>query len=309
MNKTTRCGTVAIVGRPNVGKSTLLNALLGQKLAPTTHKPQTTRRTLRGVVQHGDAQIVLVDTPGLHKPVKGLHAFMVREALDAAKDVDVLAFVTEASTLGIHKDDEIVLRQLEKEGATAHPIVLVLNKIDKLKDKSALLPLLKTWAAGERFKALVPVAAAKKKGLTPLLDEIARHLPEAAPMFPADTLTDASERDICADLIREKVMLELRQEIPYRAAVVVEEFDESRREEKNKPLVRIAAVIHVERDSQKAVVVGKKGERVKAIGQRARAELETLLACQVMLQLFVRVEPDWTTSDAGLKKLGYVRSR
>lgn len=128
-------------------------------------------------------------------------------------------------------------------------------------------------------------------------------------MFPADTLTDASERDICADLIREKVMLELRQEIPYRAAVVVEEFDESRREEKNKPLVRIAAVIHVERDSQKAVVVGKKGERVKAIGQRARAELETLLACQVMLQLFVRVEPDWTTSDAGLKKLGYVRSR
>ena len=307
MTKTLRCGTVAIVGRLNVGKSTLLNALLGQKLAPTTHKPQTTRRTLRGVVQHGDAQIVLVDTPGLHKPEKGLHAFMVREALNAAKDVDVLAFVTEASTLGIHRDDEVVLRQLEKEGATERPVLLVLNKVDKLKDKGVLLPLLQTWAARDRFKALIPISAAKKKGLAPLLDEIARHLPEGEPMFPADTLTDASERDICAELIREKVMLELRQEIPYRAAVVVEDFDESRREEKKKPLVRIAAVIHVEKESQKAMVVGKKGERVKAIGQRARAELETLLDCQVMLELFVRVEPDWTTREQGLKKLGYVR--
>ncbi|MBI1947232.1 MAG: GTPase Era [Deltaproteobacteria bacterium] len=304
---TSRCGTVAIVGRPNVGKSTLLNALLGQKLAATTHKPQTTRRTLRGVVNHGDAQVVLVDTPGLHPPKRGLHAFMIRQALDAARDVDVLAFVTEASTRGIHKDDDLVLRQLEREGALTRPMVLVLNKVDKLKDKGQLLPLLKTWSERGQFKALVPISAQKKKSLGPLLDELARHLPEAPPMFPGDTLTDASARDICGELIREKVMLELRQEIPYRAAVVVEEFDEARRANETKPLVRIAAVIHVEKDSQKAVVVGKKGERVKAIGQRARAELETLLGCQVMLELFVRVEPDWTTSEHGLKKLGYVR--
>ncbi len=309
MNTTTRCGTVALVGRPNVGKSTLLNALLGQKLAPTTHKPQTTRRVLRGVVNHGDAQVVLVDTPGLHKPQKGLHAFMHREALDAAKGVDVLALVTEASSLGVHKDDEAVLRQLEKEGAAERPIVLVINKVDRLKDKGQLLPLLKAWSERVAFAALVPVSAQKKKGLEPLLDELARQLPEAPPMFPVDTLTDASERDICAELIREKVMLELRQEIPYRTAVVVEQFDEARRDDKKKPLVHIAAVIHVEKDSQKAVVVGKKGERIKAIGQRARAELETLLGCQVMLELFARVEPDWTTSEAGLKKLGYARSR
>lgn len=305
---TSRCGTVAIVGRPNVGKSTLLNALLGQKIAPTTHKPQTTRRTLRGVVNHGEAQVVLVDTPGLHPPKRGLNAFMIRAALDAARDVDVLAFVTEASTTGVHRDDEAVLRQLDREGALTRPLVLVLNKVDKLKDKKLLLPLLKTWSERGMFKALVPISAQKKKGLTPLLDELARHLPEGPPLFPKDALTDATERDICAELIREKVMLELRQEIPYRAAVVVEEFDEARRGDSKKPLVRIAAVIHVEKDSQKAVVVGKKGERVKAIGQRARAELEALLGSQVMLELFVRVEPDWTTREQGLKKLGYVRS-
>ncbi len=303
-----RCGTVAIVGRPNVGKSTLLNALLGQKIAPTTHKPQTTRRTLRGVVTRGDAQIVFVDTPGLHRPTRGLHAFMIREALDAARDVDVLAFVTEADTRGVHRDDEVVLQQLEKEGATGHPLILVLNKVDKLKDKKLVLPQLAAWAERDIFKALIPISAQKKNGLDTLLDEIARHLPEGEPLFPKDTLTDASERDICAELIREKVMLELREEIPYRAAVVVEEFDETRREEANKPLVRIAAVIHVEKDSQKAVVVGRKGERIKTIGTRARQELETLLGCQVMLELFVRVEHDWTTSQAGLKKLGYTRS-
>lgn len=307
MNQTRRCGTVAIVGRPNVGKSTLLNALLGQKIAATTHKPQTTRRTLKGVVTRGDAQLVLVDTPGLHKPSRGLHAFMIREALDAAKEVDVLAFVTEASALGIHKDDETVLRQLEKEGATGRPLILVLNKVDKLKDKKVLLPIMKKWSDRGLFKAIVPLSAAKKSGLDGLLDELARHLPEGEHLFPKDALTDASERDICAELIREKVMLELREEIPYRAAVIVEDFDESRREDDRKPLVRIAAVVHVEKESQKAVVVGKKGERIKAIGQRARAELETLLGCQVMLELFVRVERDWTTSEQGLKKLGYSR--
>jgi GTPase len=306
----THCGTVALVGRPNVGKSTLLNALLGQKIAATTHKPQTTRRALRGVAVRKKSQIVFVDTPGLHdvkkhKGSRGLHTFMIEEALESAKGVDVIAFIVEASAKGIHPDDERALAQLEKAGALAAPLILVVNKIDMLKDKKELLPFLDAWSKTNRFAELIPVSAKTKDGLEILLDDLAQRMPEGPFLFDADALTDANERDICAELIREKVMLELKEELPYKAAVVVEEFDESRREDKRKPLVHVAAVIHVEKDSQKAMVIGAKGQRVKAIGQRARQELERLLGCQVMLELLVRVEEDWTSNARGLAKLGY----
>ena len=308
-----RCGTVALVGRPNVGKSSLLNALLGQKIAATTHKPQTTRRTLRGVLstasKHGPTQLVFVDTPGLHEEKGGLFSFMLDEALDAAAGVDALAFLVEVDgkTRGVHKSDEEALQRLLHR-APKTPVVLVLNKIDVLDDKAALLPVLQQWASRGLFKAYVPVSAHQKDGLSDLVDELAALVPQSAFVFPADSVTDQSERDIAAELIREKVMLELQQEIPYRTAVVVEHFDESRREDRRKPLVHVAGVIVVEKDSQKAMVIGKGGQRIKAIGQRARKELEHLLQCQVHLELFVKVEADWTQTPQGLKKLGYIRT-
>jgi GTP-binding protein Era len=311
---TTRCGTVALVGRPNVGKSTLLNALLGQKIAATTHKPQTTRRALRGVCVHKDAQLVFVDTPGINpgkrpKGSRGLHAFMLDEALEAAKGVDVIAFVVEAHPKGVHPDDERALATLESAGALRAPVVLVVNKVDTLRDKKLLLPFLHEWGKHQKLAALIPVSASKRDGIDILVEDLARRVPEGPFLFDTDTLTDANERDICAELIREKVMLELQDELPYRAAVVVEEFDESRRDDKKKPLVHIAAVIHVERDSQKAMVIGKHGERIKKIGQRARKELEHLLGCQVMLELLARVEEGWTDDARALAKLGYKKQK
>lgn len=305
----TKCGTVALVGRPNVGKSSLLNALLGQKIAATTHKPQTTRRALRGVFTEGNTQIVFVDTPGLHTAKGGLFSFMLDEAKDAAAGVDVLCFLVEADAKagGVAPVDEAALKTLEGK-ISGKPALLVINKIDILGDKSMLLPILQAWSSKADFKALIPVSAHKKDGLRPLVEEIAKHLPEAPFAFPVDSLTDQSERDIAAELIREKVMLELQQELPYRAAVVVESFDESRRAESHKPLVSIAAQIVVEKDSQKAMVIGAGGQRIKTIGQRARLELQHLLGCQVHLELFVRVEEKWTETAAGLHKLGYTRT-
>lgn len=304
----TRCGTVAIVGRPNVGKSTLLNSLLGAKIAATTHKPQTTRRALRGVETRGDVQLVFVDTPGLHAPKKGLHKFMIDEALEAARGVDAIVFMVEARGSSVFRDDETALLQLKERGVTS-PMVLAVNKVDLLKDKKAVLPFLQAWAARGGFEAYVPLSARSKDNFDALFAELGKLVPEAPFLFPADALTDVPERDIAAELIREKVMLELQEELPYRAAVVVEEMDESRRADDRKPLVTIKAVIHVEKDSQKAMVIGKGGQRIKAIGQRARLELERLLGCQVMLELFARVQEGWTTDERGLKRLGYVHEK
>lgn len=304
-----RCGTIALVGRPNVGKSSLLNALLGQKIAATTHKPQTTRRALRGVLTEGNTQLVFVDTPGLHEEHGGLFSFMLDEALDAAVETNVLCFLVEADRKrqGIHKSDEEALQRLLQRAPTT-PVVLVISKIDVLEDKEVLLPLLQAWSASGRFAGYVPLSAHKHENLEGLVKELASLMPEAPFVFPPDSLTDQSERDIAAELIREKVMLELQQEIPYRTAVLVEHFDESRRDDDKKPLVHIAAVIVVEKDSQKSMVIGKGGQRIKVIGQRARKDLEHLLQCQVHLELFVKVEKDWTQTGAGLRKLGYSRT-
>jgi GTP-binding protein Era len=321
-----RCGTVALIGRPNVGKSTLLNSLLGLKIAATTHKPQTTRRQLRGVLTEGRDQVVFVDTPGIHdtRGDQNLHAYMVEQAFDAAANVDVIVLVVEAflkkgsreeggqkaggaKTAVIDRRDEALLEELGKTTALQRPVILCINKTDRLGDQKQLLPLLKAWSEQGTFAALVPVSAQEKDGLSALTRSIREHLPESPFLFDPDAITDATERDICAELIREKAMLELREEIPYKLAVVVEEFDESRREDPKKPLVRIAAVIMVEREGQKGAVVGKGGSRIKTIGQRARKDLQRLLDCQVFLELFVRVEKDWTQSTKGLAKVGYHR--
>jgi GTP-binding protein Era len=300
---------VALVGRPNVGKSSLLNALLGQKIAATTHKPQTTRRTLRGILTEGDTQLIFVDTPGLHEEQGGLLSFMIEEATDAAKETDVVVFMVEADRKSqkIFKSDEEALARLVQR-MPKKPIVLVINKIDVLEDKAALLPMLQAWGASGHFAGFVPVSAHKKENLTSLVAELSKLVPAAPFLLPRDTLTDQSERDIAAELIREKVMLELKQEIPYRTAVVVELFDETRRDDLRKPLVHIAALIVVEKDSQKSIVIGKGGAQIKTIGQRARQELEHLLQCQVHLELFAKVEKDWTQTGAGLRKLGYVHN-
>jgi GTP-binding protein Era len=305
-----RCGTVALVGRPNVGKSSLLNALLGQKIAATTHKPQTTRRALRGVLTEDNVQLIFVDTPGLHEEKGGLFSFMLDEALDAAADVDVLVFMVEADRKrqGIDKADEEALARLTAR-AKGKPVLLVINKIDVLEDKAVLLPLLASWAAQGSFAGFVPLSAHKQENLDSLVRELSRLVPEGPFLLPADSITDQSERDIAAELIREKVMLELQQEIPYRTAVIVEHFDESRREDARKPLVHIAAIVVVEKDSHKSMVIGKGGQRIKTIGQRARKDLEHLLQCQVHLELFAKVEKDWTLTGAGLRKLGYVHER
>lgn len=321
----TYCGTAALVGRPNVGKSTLLNAILGQKIAATTYKPQTTRRQLRGVETRENRQVVFVDTPGLHKPKPGLHAFMIDEALDAARAVDVVLFIVEAKTkrtgLGeedfaavFEPDDEAALSQLDAALAALtenerkqKQFILVINKIDTLPDKRLVLPLIAHWAQKERFADIVPVSASENDGVDILFDLVAKKMPANAFMFSADSLTDASEKDIAAELIREQIMLVLEDEIPYQIAVEVESFDESRRSDSVKPICDISAVIHVERVSQKSIVIGKGGQRIKEIGQRARGSLEKLLDCQVMLRLLVRVEENWTTNPKGMRRVGYIK--
>ena len=312
----TVCGTIALVGRPNVGKSTLLNAILGEKIAATTRKPQTTRRQLRGIATEDGAQFIFIDTPGLHEKRRGLHAFMVEEALEAARDVDVICFLVEATSHGrktgavsIDDRDQQVLADLERQGTLNKPVVLVINNVDLVDDKGALLPLIQEWNEGDRFESIVPLSASKRDGVDVLKAALRGLLPAGPFLFDPDTFTDATERDIAGELIREKAMLELSEELPYKCAVSIEEFDEERRDDPRKPIVEISAVIHVERESQKPMVIGKGGKRIKAIGQRARKDLERLLGCQVFLELFVRVEPKWTETEKGLMKVGLRSSR
>ena len=307
-----RCGTVAILGRPNVGKSTLLNAILGQKLAPTTPTPQTTRRQLRGIETRDDVQYIFVDTPGLHFGRGGLQAFMAQQALDAAATVDVQLLVVEAKaprkgsdTIQLDPRDLKVLQAIEQRIAPECERILVVNKVDRLRDKRALLPVMEEWTKAARFAAIVPVAALKSDGIDALLGEVAALLPFAPFVYPPDALTDATEKEIAAEIVREAAILELQQELPHRLTVVVEDFDESRRTDDSKPLVTIDGLVVVERASQKAIVVGKGGARIGSIGQRARQNLERLLGCQVMLRLFVKVEPNWTQNEHSLRKLGF----
>ncbi len=291
-----RSGFISIVGRPNVGKSTLLNALLGEKLSIVSPRPQTTRNVVRGIKTGRDYQVIFLDTPGMHRPKGMLNEFMVNEALNSIKDTDGILYMVEAHR-PIMADDRFIMRHLKVINC---PVVLVMNKIDLVK-KQELLPLMEDYSRMFPFKEIVPVSALTGDGLEELLCVLKGILPEGPMYFPEDLLTDQPERFIVSEIIREKVFLFTHQEIPYSVAVQVEGFKEDR--ERN--LVVINAVISVERKSQKAIIIGRGGSMLKKIGTSAREDMERFLGCRVYLELFVRVEKDWTKNRRLLKEFGY----
>jgi GTPase len=296
-----RAGFVAIVGRPNVGKSTLLNRLVGQKLAIVSPKPQTTRRRILGVINRPDAQIALLDTPGLHAAKGGLNARMVRLALQTLADADLALFLIEAGPPAI---DPATRKALDQVKEANKPTLLVINKIDTV-PRSQLLPLIDRWKELHPWTEVYPLSARNGENVEGFVDTLIAHLPESPPMFPPDQWTDMQERDLCSELIREQLLRHTGQEVPYSTAVLIEQFDESEREIGPRGLVRIAASVLVERSSQKAIVIGKGGARLKEIGSEARREMERLLGAKVFLQLHVRVEPGWTRTTQGLRRAGY----
>ena len=294
-----RCGFAALVGRPNVGKSTLLNALLGRKLSIVTPKPQTTRNRIQGVLTRPGLQIAFVDLPGLHSDQKrAINRYMNRTALAALGESDVNLLVVEA--LRWTDEDERTLARVLRAG---RPIVLVINKVDRVQPKSRLLPYIESLRSKAGFAEIVPVSATRPQSLARLPETIAAHLPESPLMFPPDQVTDLSERFLAAEIIREKLMLRLRDEIPYGLAVEIEEFRELE-EEPGKRLVR--AVIWVERMGQKAIVIGKGGEQLKAVGRAARLELVRALGGPVHVELWVKVKEDWSDSESALRRFGFV---
>ena len=296
-----RAGFAAIVGRPNVGKSTLLNRLLGQKVAIVSPKPQTTRSRILGIVTRPDAQVALLDTPGLHTARGGLNERLVGQALRTLAEADLALFLIESGSPAI---DTATRKALEQVKSARKPTVLVVNKIDAV-PRERLLPLIDRWRLEHEFSEVYPLSALTGENVDGLIDALARHLPEGPALFPADVWTDVPERDLSGELIREQILQQTEQEIPYSAAVLIEQFDESEREVGPRGLVRIAATVLVERDSQKAIVIGKGGARLKQIGTKAREQIERLLGCKVFLELHVRVEKDWTRTARGLRRAGY----
>jgi len=300
-----RAGFAAIVGRPNVGKSTLLNRLLGQKVAIVSPKPQTTRSRILGVVTRPGAQVAFLDTPGLHSARGGLNARMVQQALQTLNDADAALFLIEAGSPAI---DGATRKALDQVKAANKPTLLVINKIDAL-PRAQLLPLIDRWRREHEWTEVYPLSALTGENVDGLLDAVVRHLPEGPALFPDEVWTDVPERDLAAELVREQILQQTEQEVPYSAAVVVEEFDESEREVGPRGLTRISATVLVERDSQKAILIGRGGARLKQIGTRAREQIEKLLGCKVFLQLHVKVEKDWTQTARGLRRAGYPEGR
>ncbi|MGQ7958449.1 GTPase Era [Pseudomonas sp. SP16.1] len=291
-----RCGYVAIVGRPNVGKSTLLNHILGQKLAITSRKPQTTRHNMLGIKTEGEIQAVYVDTPGLHKHNdKALNRYMNRSASSALKDVDVVVFVVDR--MRWTDEDQLVL---EKVQHVKCPILLAVNKADRLEDRSELLPHL-NWLAEQLPQAeIVPISALQGQNLDTLERLVGERLPEGEHFFPEDQITDRSSRFLAAELVREKIMRQLGAELPYQITVEIEEFKQEGR------ILHIHALILVERDGQKKIIIGDKGERIKRIGADARKDMEVLFDSKVMLNLWVKVKGGWSDDERALRSLGYL---
>ena len=303
-----RAGFVALVGRPSAGKSTLLNRLLGQKIAIVSPKPQTTRGRILGIAKGEGYQLALVDTPGLHQKLRGLSAALNEAAEAAAKEVDAVALVVDgarAARLARSNEDPVDHELLERIVHLAHgkPLALLINKAD-LVDKERLLPSIQAWSEAQSFAVIYPLSALKGDNLEGLPKALVELLPEGPDLFPEDHLTDQTERTLVAELIREQVYRLTRDEIPYSVAVEVEEFDESLRDKK-KPLVRISAVLFVARESQKGILIGKRAEMLKTIGTSARKEIEKLLGAKVFLGLTVRVESEWTESPQALRRFGY----
>jgi len=289
-----RCGFAALVGRPNVGKSTLLNALTGRKLSIVTPRPQTTRHRVLGLVNLPDAQIAFVDTPGLHRQQgRALNRAMNRTAAAAALDADLVVFVVEA--LHFNGEDELALERARESG---RPVLAVVNKIDRVRQREKLLPFLAELGKRHDFVAIVPVSAQDERDMQRLRALIAGHLPESPPLFPPEQVTDRSESFRIAEVIREKLTLELHDELPYGIAVEIESSGESEGQ------LIVAAVIWVDRAGQKPIVIGAHGERLKRIGTQARRELNELLGRRLHLDLWVKVREDWADSAQALKQLG-----
>lgn len=291
-----KSGFIGIIGRPNVGKSTLLNMIIGEKIAIATHKPQTTRNRIMGIRNREDGQLIFLDTPGIHKPASLLNRHMLDAALNTFGDSELLLMVVEANA-GCRDDDQLVLNFLKD---VKIPVILVVNKVD-LVEKTTLLPLIDRFRTLFPFAAIIPLSALSDADVNILLDQVWKLLPEGPQYFPEDMMTDRTERFITAEIIREKVILLTRQEIPYAMAVVVNAFKEI--EKSN--LLRIQVSIIVEKDSQKGILIGRKGTMLKRIGTEARLSLEKFFALRVYLELFVKVRKDWTNDARALKELGY----
>lgn len=295
-----RSGYVALIGRPNAGKSTLLNRLVGEKIAAVSNKPQTTRHRIQGIVTRDDGQIVFVDTPGVHKPGHLLNRRMMTSVHDAIMSVDLLVLMRDASVSTGNGDRFVfdLVKQAEK------PAILAFNKIDKIKEKGGLLPLIELYSEEHEFAEILPLSALKGDSIDILLDLIIKHLPVGEPIFGEDEMTDQSMRSIAAEMVREKILASTGEEIPYVTAVVTEVFDES-----DPKTVKISCAIFVERASQKKIVIGKMGSRIKDIGTKARIDIERLLGKHVYLKLFVKVVEDWRNQERTLDDIGLDRKR
>ncbi|MEK0265221.1 GTPase Era [Stenotrophomonas rhizophila] len=289
-----RSGSVAVIGRPNVGKSTLTNALVGAKVSIVSNRPQTTRHRLLGIASYPEGQIVLVDTPGLHRAQKRAMNRVMNRAARSLEGVDAGMLVIEAGRWD--DEDTLAFNVLSDSGI---PVVLVVNKIDRLKDKGALLPFLQQVTEGRTFAAVHPISAQKRNGLESLVRDLMKLLPEAPPMFGEDEITDRSQRFLAGELVREQLMRQLGEELPYATTVEIERFVEDGN------LLRIGAVIWVEREGQKAIVIGKAGTRLKEIGAKSRLQMERLFGAKVFLETWVRVREGWSDDEAALKAFGY----
>ncbi|GAB6144896.1 GTPase Era [Desulfocicer niacini] len=293
-NSDFRSGFIAIIGAPNAGKSTLLNQIIGQKISITSKKPQTTRDRILGVVERPQAQMVFMDTPGIHKASSLLNRKIVDQALAAVQDVDAILLLVDV-TSGKKESHTLIIEQLAKTGK---PILLALNKIDRI-EKNRVLPLIEKYSPLLDFKAIIPISAKNGTHMDALLSELEGHLPRGARLFPEDTLTDMTEKFIAGEMIREKIFRLTGMEIPYSIAVSVDSF------KVEKSLIEIHASIHVDRNSQKGIIIGKGGAMLKKIGTQARKDIERMTGLKVLLKLFVKVNKNWSQNEKALKEFGY----
>lgn len=292
-----KSGFISIVGRPNVGKSTLLNNITGEKIAIMSDKPQTTRNTIKAVITGNDHQIVFIDTPGIHKPKNKLGDFMVNIAVETLNEVDVVLFLVEAQNPKPGPGDLFILEQLK---AVKSKVFLVINKIDLI-EKSLILPLISAYKDLRDFDAIIPISALNDEKQDPLISEILKFMPEGPKYFPEDMMTDQPEKLIAAELIREKILQLVSDEVPHGVGVEVISF----KQREDKEIINIQANIYCEKDTHKGILIGKAGSMLKRIGSLSRTDIEKLLGTQVFLELWVKVKPDWRNSEQMLKVLGY----
>lgn len=297
MNETKfKSGFISIIGRPNVGKSTFINRVIGQKIAIMSDKPQTTRNKVQGVLTTNDTQYIFIDTPGIHKPKHKLGDFMMKVAQNTLKEVDVILFMVNAEE-GFGRGEEFII---EKFQSVKTPIFLIINKIDRI-HPDQLLEVIVSYKEKYPFAEIIPISALEGNNVETLLEQVKRYLPEGPLFYPADQVTDHPERFIVSELIREKALHLTREEVPHSLAVVLEKMER----EQNKDMVHVMATIIVERDSQKGIIIGKQGKMLKEIGKRARIDIENLLGSKVFLELWVKVQKDWRNKASQLRDYGF----